>query len=533
VVLVYVAAGYAALTLVLTYPAVAHLGDRMIGDGGDGLQFAWNLWWMKRALVDLYTTPFHTDAIFHPQGVSLWLHTLSPLNGVLSLPLQAILPLVVVYNLLVLAFFVAAGCAAFLLAREETDSLPGAFVGGIVFTFCSYHFAHARGHLNLTSCQWLPLFALFVIRAVRRGGARNGAWAGLFLALNGYTEPYYLLYALMLAPMLVALHWRQRGDKRATVASLGAAAAVGTLLTGPYVFGMIRAARSERFFGAHDAGIFSADLTSYFVPNGVSSFGTFTRSLWTAWSGNATENACFLGFSVLALLVLALLRDPRARGWGAIGLVFFVLSLGPELRIAGKATGFALPYALLHRVVPFLDLAGVPVRMNLMVELSAAILVAHACRMLARRWIPLVASAIVVERLALPYPTAPVTVDPFYLELGRDPAPYGVLDLTQHAPLAMYLATVHGKNIVGGMVARQPASVQAFIDETPLLPTLLYGVAPPGGDPVALAGVMCERLKIRYVIAHDNVRRDYVATVLRLPAVRMTPELTAFACPRE
>jgi hypothetical protein len=184
--LAYVAAAYAALTIVLTYPAALHLGDRMIGDGGDGLQFAWNLWWMKRAVVDLHTTPFHTDALFHPHGVSLWLHTLSPLNGVLSLPLQAILPLAAVYNVIVLASFVAAGCGAFLLAREETGSLAGAFVGGIVFTFCSFHFAHARGHLNLVSCQWLPLLALFVIRAVRSGGLANGAWAGLFFALNAY-----------------------------------------------------------------------------------------------------------------------------------------------------------------------------------------------------------------------------------------------------------------------------------------------------------------------------------------------------------
>ena len=526
----YVTAAYAALTLVLTYPSVVRLADHMIGDGGDGLQFAWNLWWMKRALVDLSTTPFHTNAIFHPEGVSLWLHTLTPLNGVLSLPLQAILPLPVVYNLLVLLSFVTAGLGAFLLASEETESCICAFVGGIVFTFCSYHFAHARGHLNLVGCQWLPLFAVFVIRALRRGSLANGAWAGLFLALNGYTDPYYLLYALMLAPLLLVAYWRERIDTRDALTSLAAAALVGTALLAPYVAGMVGAARAERFFGAHDARIFSADLTSYFVPNGVSSFGAATRSLWSAWSGNDTENACFMGFSVLALLVLALRRDPKARRWGAIALVFFLFSLGPELRIAGKATGFALPYALLHRVVPFLDLGGVPVRMDIMVELGAAVLVARACQLVQKRWVALLASVIVVERLALPYPTTPVLVDPFYRDLGRDPERYGVLDLTGTTP-AMYFATQHEKNIVGGMVARLPVSAQRFIDETPLLPTLLHGAPAPEGDPATLARAMCERLKIRYVIAHDNLRRDYVATVLRLAPVRTTPELTAFACP--
>ena len=532
-VLGYVAVAYAALTFVLTYPAAVHLGDRMIGDGGDGLQFAWDLWWMKRALVDLHTTPFHTDAIFHPSGVSLWLHTLTPLNGVLSLPLQAVLPLVVVYNAFVLASFVAAGCGAFLLAREETGSLSGAFVGGMVFTFSTYHFAHARGHLNLTCCQWLPLFALFVLRALRRGRRKDGAWAGLLLALNGYTDPYYLLYAALLGPILVAAHWRQRGNTRAVLASLGAAVVVGALLTAPYVLGMIGAARTERFLGAHDAKIFSADLTSYFVPNGVSSFGEMTHALWTKWSGNATENACFVGFSVLALLVLALYRDPLTRGWGAVAVVFFLLSLGPELRIGGQATGIALPYAVLQRVVPFLDLGGVAVRMNVLVELSAAVLVAHACKFLAARWIPLVGLMIAIERLALPYPTRVLTVDPFYRDLARDAEPYGLLDLTTPSPASMYFATLHEKSIVAGMVARLPARAQRFIDETPLLPTLLYGAPPPPGDPPAMARAMCERLKIRYVIAHDNVRRDYVATVLLLPAVRMTPELTAFACPRQ
>ena len=152
---------------------------------------------------------------------------------------------------------------------------------------------------------------------------------------------------MMLAPMLAVAHWRERKGTRAALASLGTAVLVGALLLSPYVGGMVGAARADRFFGAHDARVFSADLTSFFVPNGVSTFGAATRSLWSAWSGNDTENACFLGTSVLALLVIAFRRDPAARRWGAIALAFFLLSLGPVLRVAGKATGFPLPYALL------------------------------------------------------------------------------------------------------------------------------------------------------------------------------------------
>ena len=532
-VLAYAAAAYAALTVLLTYPAAFELNGRMIGDGGDGLQFAWNLWWMKRALIDLHRSPFTTDAIFHPQGVSLWLHTLTPLNGVLSLPLQAILPLAVVYNLMVLASFVAAGSGAFLLARGETGSLPGAFVGGCVFTFCSFHFAHARGHLNLVSSQWLPLFALFALRAWRTGGLANGALAGLFLALNAYTDSYFLLYAMLLGPVLLAVHWRERGDWRTVSAGLAAALGVGAALSAPLVIGMIRAAAVEPHVGAHPPSVFSADLTAYFVPNSVSSYGALARPIWSRWSGNDTEGACFIGFSVIVLLAVALRREPAARPWGVVLAGFFLLSLGPELHIAGKALRMPLPYALLQRTLPFLDLSGVPVRMDVLVELAASVLVAHACRFVRARWIPWVGVAIVVERLALPYPTTPIAVDPYYADLRRDRSHYGVLDLTMDAPHAMYAATVHEKSIAWGMVARRPASVQKFIDETPLLASLLYGIPVPPIDQMALARSMCERLRIRYVITHDELRRNYLAVVSRLPPVYVTPELTVFGCPSE
>jgi hypothetical protein len=66
---------------------------------------------------------------------------------------------------------------------------------------------------------------------------------------------------------------------------------------------------------------------------------------------------------------------------------------------------------------------------------------------------------------------------------------------------------------------------------TPHLPTLLDREPPPDGEGALLGRQMCERLKIRYVLAHDDLRRDYVANVLRLPHVRTTPDLTVFACP--
>src|SRR5438876_9753268 len=101
-----VIAAYAALTIALLSPGVLHFRTAAIGDAGDSSQMLWNLWWVKRALVELHQSPFHTNLLFHPTGVNLWLHTLTPLNGVVSIPLQSAFGLVPAYNALVVASFI-------------------------------------------------------------------------------------------------------------------------------------------------------------------------------------------------------------------------------------------------------------------------------------------------------------------------------------------------------------------------------------------------------------------------------------------
>src|SRR5262249_30298376 len=135
-------------------------------DGSDGWQYLWKLWWWKTALVDLHTNPFYTTYLYYPYGTSLYFDTPMPLIGVLSVPFQlAGLPLPAVYNLMVGLAFVPGGYGASLLARHLTGCRPAAFVAGLIFTFCPYHFAHLRGHLNLVCLEWIPFYILALLRA--------------------------------------------------------------------------------------------------------------------------------------------------------------------------------------------------------------------------------------------------------------------------------------------------------------------------------------------------------------------------------
>jgi hypothetical protein len=117
--LVHLAAlfGYLLLTLVMTWPLALNLTTAIPGDGFDGWQNYWNLWWVKVALVDKLTNPLITDLLYHPTGVSLYFHTLNPINGLTTLPVQVSAGLLPAYNAVVLIAWTLSGYGVFLLTR--------------------------------------------------------------------------------------------------------------------------------------------------------------------------------------------------------------------------------------------------------------------------------------------------------------------------------------------------------------------------------------------------------------------------------
>jgi len=206
------------LSLVLTYPLVTKLTTHVVGRNIDDGIFIWNLWWVKHAIVDLHTSPFFTDYIFYPLGISLVYYTLTMFNGLVAVPLQLVMSPITANNVIFLLSLTLAGCGTYWLVkdllehelfpgplspwegvdlplaadrpsprlspweREGVDPRPGTplsrekgkvvcfagFVAGVIFAFPASRFVYAAyGQANLTSVEWLPFFALFFLRALR------------------------------------------------------------------------------------------------------------------------------------------------------------------------------------------------------------------------------------------------------------------------------------------------------------------------------------------------------------------------------
>jgi hypothetical protein len=564
---------YTLLTVLMTWP-LATAFTTHLPTGSDGWQYLWNLWWMKTALVDLHTNPFHTDLLYYPYGVSLYFDTLTPLLGVISVPLQlAGLSLPTVYNLLVGLSFVGAGYGTYLLVRRLTGRRPAAFVAGLVFAFCPYHFAHLRGHLNLVSLQWLPFYVLALWNAWEPDSPaearspnrrRKVGWAvvaGGWLAVTAYTEWMYALFlglftvwfmAWRLAARRAWAEWRQGGITAAV------ASGVALLLVSPVLGPMMQEAQAATYMRAtpDEIRFYSSDLTDAFMPN-------LFHPLWPDrglavflhYAGRPpAELVVFAGYSVLVLslgAVWGLRRHAGVRFWGATALGAWVLSLGPALHIWGH-TDFGgwnvpLPYTLLQGI-PFFTIFRVPARLMVLAMLALAVLVGYALAALAAgrwrgpgaRWArrPLAAGVIgmlvLAEFLPVPYPLmAPRPETAFYQEVAREPGRFALLELPL-VPATTYVGyqVVHQQPIINGHLSRQPPDV--FIAETPVLRYLLpeTPVDGPLAAEAARTGLSdLRRNQVRYAVVHWWLLGNEERAVLEAKLARVFRGLPARPSP--
>src|SRR3990172_2719676 len=177
---------FATATIVQTWPLAKH-PDNSITTWSffpfDGWQFLWNLWWVKYSVLSL-EYPFHTEHLLYPQGSDLYLHPLTFVNGVMSIPLQlATGNLILTWNLLVLLCFVLAGVGPYALAYRITRNHLAALVAGFIFAFTPFTMMRLGGHWNIFATWPIPFFLLFLIRFKDSGRVLDAVLTGVFLAI--------------------------------------------------------------------------------------------------------------------------------------------------------------------------------------------------------------------------------------------------------------------------------------------------------------------------------------------------------------
>jgi hypothetical protein len=562
---------YILSALVLTWPLAAHFGTHVPGNGVDDPPLTWNLWWVRYALLDLGRNPFDCDYLFYPLGINLAFYTLTVLNGLLSIPVQAVLGLIPASNLLLLSSFVLSGYGAFLLssyllarrqastpsgedaARQVADLRPSqmlfaAFTAGLVYAFASSKLAYAAlGQWNIASSQWIPFYVLCLFKMTDHPRQwRYPLMAALFLLFQAYAELTYasflVLFTALWAVWQGLAHLRKRRFEEfsrfaANLAILGFLLAVGLAPMLAMMVPDMLVTRDILVEGGGFADVFSADLLGFLVPTMYHPiFGSLVERFSFDYS---VGQHIYLGYTVLALAVVGSIRwwrRPEVRFWCLSAFVFWLLSLGPALRINGRSTDLPMPFALLARL-PFFEGNRYPSRYSVLLMLSLAVLVAFGMVALQRRErcakaLSFLAPALLVllllfEHLCIPLPLSDMRVPAVYQAIADEvPGDSALLDLpvawrngfrvtgTQD-PVIMfeqYDQSVHRKRLLAGNTSRNPPLKFQYFTEAPVINTLIALETSHEVDP--------------WVVEHDRALATDVLRFFSVEAIAVHPAKT-------
>jgi hypothetical protein len=309
--------------------------------------------------------PLFSDRMNVPDGVNMMANT-SVLA--LSLPMAPLTHwLGVGFSVVLLLTLGLAGTAFawyWVLSRHLVESRLAAWIGGLWCGFAPAMVTHANGHINFVS-QFVVPFIVWQVLRLREPGrvVRGGVVLGLLVVLQVFINEEILLFtALTLGVFVIAyaaLAWHPvAGYARRFLAGLGVAAVTALVpLAYPLWF---QFTGPQSYSGQpFEPGKFVTDLLSLgaYARQSLAGNAAIAREL----SVSPTEDNTFFGVPLLVMLVVTvrlLWRNLAARAAAIAGLVLLIMSMGPELRVAGHDTGIPLPFALIAHV-PVIDLVSV------------------------------------------------------------------------------------------------------------------------------------------------------------------------------
>lgn len=471
--------GYFLLTSLFTYPLIFNFSTGLPGMlVEDRDQNLWNLWWVPRTLLQ-FKNPFHTDYIYYPEGVSLYFHTLHPLNGLLSYPVQLLFGLTAAYNFIVFFSFIMAGLGSYLLLRYLCQNQAVAFAASLIFTYAPYHIGTLKGLMQLISLEWLPFYLLFLLKATRSRERfkLNVGLAAFFLVCTALTDWYYVLFLLGFTGLyLVYPHEKPYFPAlKRRFLIIGLIVGLFGLVISPILFPMIRELGTTNYYlpNKNAAQEFSATLAAFFIPPTTSTLlGNFAQNFQAEYLTGPVAAQVYLGYIALILGVVGLFTFRVARFWGVVLLVFWLLAFGPTLQLNGPEPGWTMPFGLIQNW-PIVKITRSPDRFIVITMLALSVCAAFgliwlhglASRLkLPKKWDWLVAGLagllITLEFLQIPYPINSITSNPFFEQLGREEADYSLIELPAQdgfwsGASRMANQTIHHKRSFNGYISRE------------------------------------------------------------------------------
>lgn len=463
----WVAAAYAALTLVLTWPLPIRAADHQLGGGVDPWLYIWNIGWNVHALTHQPWNIFDAN-IFYPNRNTLayteHLIGTAPIAApVIWLTGNAVFATNVVA--LVSVFLCAMG--GYFLGRRLGLSRPAAFVCGLIFAFTPPRFGRIY-QMHLTTIYWVPFGLGFLYSYLKDGRARDIRWAAAMFSLQALTSGHGT--ALLLLGGAITIVGSALAVRPAKLfRDIGL---TGVLLLIPAFLIFIPYWRARKDVGLvrtlDDAGVSASSWLA-----STSRADSFLLSLLPKWEWLQTppDVMLFPGIAALLLAIAGIVLNRRSRiAWVFVAMILFTIwmTIGP-------------PHGVWQWIywLPGFSFIRVPSRFMLLAMLAVAALAALGVEKLAARlsarWraAALIAAALL---LAGEFATVPIDVrlqhiKPYAIDrwLDTQPKPFAIVEIpVPQSSLKSLVVRRHAEYMLHSMAHYQPL-VQGY-----------SGIEPPG-----------------------------------------------------
>ena len=478
---------FSVLTVILTFPIILDFASESAGfDCFDKCHMMWRFWWTDFAFENGLDFR-HSDYIFYPGGTDIG-GNLAYFTTFIGFLLVQFLDYTAAWNIIWFLGLVFGGYGCYLLANNFNKNYLSSIIAGIIFTFTTYHLGHSIAHIGLTMIVWLPIFVLFLFKLLEKPSKYYSIIGGTIFFLVSLTHLYYFVFITMFSIIFFAVYiFRQKKVSNKTfITNFLILLSIGLISTSILFLSNYTLDEELPVRPIYEHYVFSVNLENLILPvpehttqrfsdyGVIKSFYTFFEKPFDTYALQI-ENLVFLGYSVIFLSALAIIRYRQKHIWFWLLIcgIFVVMSLGPELKIFHEPTKIILPERILYDTIPEYDQIRAAARFVVMANLALAVLASYAVYGLIKNKFSsfkqqlmlttIIGFVILFEFSMIPYGSYSEPIPDIYEEIKNDeskfavlPAPMGGMaeyGLMSH-PVVLYHQIYHEKPIYGGFESR-------------------------------------------------------------------------------
>jgi hypothetical protein len=325
-------------------------------EDSDVYEQAWHFWWVSNALKN-GQDPRFCPLIYAPAGASLvynhlgWFDTLlfavlgigeehPELSHTLSLLLGTILTAVF----------------GWLLARSWGADRYGALFAALAMAWMPSRITRLLQHYQLADCWTLPASMWLCRKYLKDGRLRILAVFAAVAVFAAIQSPFFTIFivlGLFATCFAVRGSWKRTGYLTAVWLTSVAVLAV-LVFAAPGDPGSVSMPLDIAVYWAPEP-------QSFFLPSPFGPAGYLTGiPMKFSWMSNTAEGVVTPGLTVLAAFIMLIWKKKSWR-FAVIILSFWILALGPEVRILGRPLGIPLPFRLI-RLFPMMNGIRAPSR---------------------------------------------------------------------------------------------------------------------------------------------------------------------------